>query len=506
MNNGENREFETIQLSKIITKGEWNKFNEEFCTVAEEFKHIVGALAIGSLVQNNFSIDFFEQKRPGLLGTAYESIRNPDRRKMTTSSQSDLDIWIATKDNTASINAGEKVDIAGCALIDELASGSLERGTLHWMKKKKACFEEFYKQNVFYYQIFIEQNYKKEPWMAHGFKDLLEKQLIINNLSFVKKINEYFNKQIPGDFLEIRAYPESLFHLRPDDVAINDGAIDREPFPRIADSQWVGTDTSSIILYENNPSIYPFREDGIILGNSIHEFIDAIDNQEKSYSLGAFLLKPDAFDREQVDVILDKIKNGLGKINGEIIYCQKIDCLSDKDIEMIYPLLRGSDLRDAQEYLSSGSVMPIIVKSDCPQNIMFKTISEIKGVRISDRSDDRLREGRLVNGSVRDLLPLPGDEEKYKELLKVIIEKRTNPSKRFSDEQYRYYSRNLIHSPDNRIELFGTVKVALGKSAIKKAVEEAKTHQNSDDKDELEKAAKALQDAIMPIGAKMYQS
>lgn len=44
------------------------------------------------------------------------------------------------------------------------------------------------------------------------------------------------------------------------------------------------------------------------------------------------------------------------------------------------------------------------------------------------------------------------------------------------------------------------------KEAIKKAVEEAKTHQNSDDKDELEKAAKALQDAIMPIGAKMYQA
>ncbi len=44
------------------------------------------------------------------------------------------------------------------------------------------------------------------------------------------------------------------------------------------------------------------------------------------------------------------------------------------------------------------------------------------------------------------------------------------------------------------------------KDAIKKAVEEAKTHQSSDDKDELEKAAKALQDAIMPIGAKMYQA
>lgn len=44
------------------------------------------------------------------------------------------------------------------------------------------------------------------------------------------------------------------------------------------------------------------------------------------------------------------------------------------------------------------------------------------------------------------------------------------------------------------------------KEAIKKAVEEAKKHKDSDDKDELESAAKALNDAIMPIGAKMYEA
>ena len=43
------------------------------------------------------------------------------------------------------------------------------------------------------------------------------------------------------------------------------------------------------------------------------------------------------------------------------------------------------------------------------------------------------------------------------------------------------------------------------KKAIDEAVKEAEKHKNADDKDELEAAAKALQDAIMPIGAKMYQ-
>lgn len=44
------------------------------------------------------------------------------------------------------------------------------------------------------------------------------------------------------------------------------------------------------------------------------------------------------------------------------------------------------------------------------------------------------------------------------------------------------------------------------KKVITDAVEEAKKHKDATDKDELEAAVKALNDAIMPIGAKLYQS
>jgi molecular chaperone DnaK len=44
------------------------------------------------------------------------------------------------------------------------------------------------------------------------------------------------------------------------------------------------------------------------------------------------------------------------------------------------------------------------------------------------------------------------------------------------------------------------------KKVITDAVAEAKKHEKSDDKEELEAAAKALNDAIMPIGAKMYEA
>ena len=44
------------------------------------------------------------------------------------------------------------------------------------------------------------------------------------------------------------------------------------------------------------------------------------------------------------------------------------------------------------------------------------------------------------------------------------------------------------------------------KKAIEEAVKEAEKHKGSEDKEELEAAVKALNDAIMPIGAKMYQA
>ena len=44
------------------------------------------------------------------------------------------------------------------------------------------------------------------------------------------------------------------------------------------------------------------------------------------------------------------------------------------------------------------------------------------------------------------------------------------------------------------------------KKVITDAVAEAKTHKDSDDKDELEAASKALSDVIMPIGAKLYEA
>ena len=64
---------------------------------------------------------------------------------------------------------------------------------------------------------------------------------------------------------------------------------------------------------------------------------------------------------------------------------------------------------------------------------------------------------------------------------------------------------NAIYQAEKMPDEFKDKITDEDKKVIESAVEEAKKHKDSDDKDELEKAVKALNDAIMPIGAKMYE-
>ncbi|OYX43719.1 molecular chaperone DnaK [Candidatus Saccharibacteria bacterium 32-49-12] len=64
---------------------------------------------------------------------------------------------------------------------------------------------------------------------------------------------------------------------------------------------------------------------------------------------------------------------------------------------------------------------------------------------------------------------------------------------------------NAIYQAEKMPEEFKDKISDDDKKVITDAVEEAKKHKDASDKDELEAAAKSLNDAIMPIGAKLYQ-
>ncbi len=176
-------------------------------------------------------------------------------------------------------------------------------------------------------------------------------------------------------------------------------------------------------------------------------------------AVGAILLKPDALDRNQVGAIKEILRSKIAKFGGKIIFEKLLDGLSYSQVVEIYPGLSGEDLHDASKYLASGPNLGIVIEGPLDEAGVMKEINDIKGPRVGDRSIERLLEGRITDGTLRDLLPIPGDESLYQDLLPTILERKANPDVRFTKDQYAYYSRNLVHSPDNAIELRGLLNV-----------------------------------------------
>ena len=446
-----------IRFQDLFSVEEYTLFLKAVQNTAKKFTDIVGVLGVGSLFQpSRTPDDFFIPRYNTARGIAYEKIRNPSRRRLAIREGTDLDIWICTKDNNNSRSAQERVELGAIALLSELVSGTLKWGSGHWHNKKIAVFGQYYKNPEFYSKNFITANNGSEPWMAHRFKSILEEYVIEYMPNFVEKVNHLFDKKIPGNFLEIRAFPESLFHLRPDDALMSNMREDRMPFPRIANDQWISTEHSSFILYKSDSvTIYPFRENGRILGSDILEFLAVDDAVNTGMSYGSLVIKPDAISKKQLDIIMTKIYSGIAIFNGRIVAQKTLKSVADADIEIMYPLLNGRDLQEVKDYLIGNEIIIIIIEADLSTPELFKQINKIKGPRLFDRSYERLMEGRILNGGIRDLLPIPGEENLYKAIIPTILAKKTDSSVRFSDKDYKYYAQNLVHSPDSEIELRG---------------------------------------------------
>lgn len=456
------RSLDTMPIQALIDPTEWAVLHETTQEIASDYKDVLGVLAIGSLIQTFRPPEsYLEQRRPGALGSAYDLARNIERRKLFPSSNSDLDIWIALRDTRESAAAEYNISTAGISLIEELANGNVSRGSRQWHDKKRAAFGGYYKVHNFYTPGFINGNSDDAPWMASGFKNQLESAIIQRIPEFVKRVNHFTRKTIPGDFLEIRAYPESAYNLRPDQVVMENNILDREPFPQIGDDQWISPDHSSSILYTHTGSmIYPFAPNGRVLGQDMHNYIlSRSEHTVSEKAVSAVLIKPDAIERNQVGVIKDILRSKIAKFGGKIVFEKLLGNLNYSQVATIYPALSGEDLHDATEYLGSGPSLGMVIEAPLDESSVINEINAIKGPRVGDRSVERLFEGRITNGTLRDLLPVPGDEDTYTRLLPTLIERKSNPGLRFTKEQYAYYSRNLVHSPDNTIELRGLLDV-----------------------------------------------
>lgn len=187
---------------------------------------------------------------------------------------------------------------------------------------------------------------------------------------------------------------------------------------------------------------------------------------DKRRSRGAVIIKPDAIEHNQTELIRSILKKKAARFGGKIATEVYMSGLDEQEIAHIYPDLHPHVMQEVDLYLNSGPCIGLVIDAPLSIDALTRQITTIKGPRVGDRTHNRLYEGRILDGTLRDLLPLPGDEEIYRSLIPAILQRQANPILRradpryaFTEAQYTYYSRNLVHSPDNRLELDGLLGV-----------------------------------------------
>jgi hypothetical protein len=269
--------FEESTTQTLFRQEEFNQFKRMVTDVAEKYPDITGILLTGSLCQRqdiHKVMPCFDKSN--LLLNAYMNIAYRCKRKSGPGVNSDLDMWLCTKEPIFGEDVKRYLNKETVSLLqwyskrEKLAVGE-------WIDKKHEAYDGYYKCDDLYSTRWSDQN-GGDPSSAIGFKKELVSKLEKDMPSFLKRVEKGFTKNVYGDFIEARAFPPCVFNLRPEKL-MNAGISDRTPFGYYL-PDWVNPVMNCQTLYiEGNNSSrlpYPFNPLGNIPGAYILKRIKEI--------------------------------------------------------------------------------------------------------------------------------------------------------------------------------------------------------------------------------------
>jgi len=275
--------YDDGNLGLIMTKGEFLHFTNQIRSLCQNHKDIMGLLITGSLVQSPKASWAPAQIPIKGVAAKYYDICMEKKRKNTPHKGSDLDVWVCTKDfskHSKSIKA--EIDNKALSTLEWYAS-SPDASADEFNEKTKRFFSPYYKNSDLYSRSWKSEN--PEPWMAEGFKEEFSQALRKCSPGIEEMLQENFNGRPLDEFVEIRAYPQSTFNLKPHHAKCSFG-MSREPFSYFI-RDLVHTGRNCIVLYRkecDNSLIYPFKKDGFMLGEGVAQKIGwGIQKEEALY-------------------------------------------------------------------------------------------------------------------------------------------------------------------------------------------------------------------------------
>ncbi len=263
--------FKDSTLQMLLNEDEFEELKNSTIFVASRFEDIEGVFITGSLVQKIQLPEPPTNPNLSKLARAYAEIVGRTRRKLFPHIDSDFDFWILTKEQPGNERLSEYLDSKAIELLSWYAEQD-KVDLAEWIYRKRQAFDDIYKQPFLYSEQWNASN--PVPSNAEGFRSALETEIGEKLPSLVAKVSYYFRKSIPGEFIETRAFPTSVFNLKTERIPVG-GYEDRTPFPFFI-RDWVDKDRNCILLYARSNAenlIYPFNPEGYIPGENLAKAI-----------------------------------------------------------------------------------------------------------------------------------------------------------------------------------------------------------------------------------------
>ncbi|MBN2052729.1 hypothetical protein JW756_04465 [Candidatus Woesearchaeota archaeon] len=263
--------YQATNLDLIMTQSELIQFKEHLKVHCKRRNDIAGILVTGSFVQCGPSQIIIPPVN--FIGSAakYYEICMRKKRKPAPHKNSDLDIWVCTRDYSKQSKLIKQEINAKTASLLEWYASEPEATADEFDYRTKLYFGPYYKNSDLYSLTWKSEN--PTPWLAEGFKE--EFSEILQKCS--PRIKEKLHLNVDGrsldEFIELRAYPESTFNLKPHLTKCYYG-ISREPFPYFI-RDLVTLERNCMVLYEQEggKTIYPFDKEGLKLGEEVAQKI-----------------------------------------------------------------------------------------------------------------------------------------------------------------------------------------------------------------------------------------
>lgn len=266
-------ELKDSMLQSLFSEQEYARFKEIIFDVSQKYKDVKGVLVTGSLVQR---VQLANPSPPHKIldrrASAYAQIVGRTKRKIFPSANSDLDMWVLTEEQEGNETISTMLTERGLDLLEWYASQGDNVDLSEWIRLKCNAFDEFYKQSFLYSENWRAGN--SNPAHATGFKQEIEEQLERTLPGVRDKVNYYFRRDFRGQFIEVRAFPPSVFNLKTERIMIGNQE-DRTPFTFYI-RDWVDLEKNCLVVYCSNEQerlTYPFNPQGTVPGAGIAQAI-----------------------------------------------------------------------------------------------------------------------------------------------------------------------------------------------------------------------------------------